>query len=207
MRRIVVRRALVFTLLGAVAASAVAVGSALVSSGPSSAMVGSVAGGTPPHDAGHEGEPTGADGILPTGGASADDTYPGVANVDVALLAALREATGDAAAEGVSISITSGWRSAHYQESLRRDAVGRYGSAEEAARWVATPDTSLHVAGEAVDIGSYDAMDWLGERGSDYGLCRVYDNEPWHFELRPDAAAQGCPRTYRDATQDPRLQG
>ena len=26
-----------------------------------------------------------------------------------------------------------------------------------------------------------------------YGLCQIYGNEPWHFELRPEAVEQGCP--------------
>ena len=47
---------------------------------------------------------------------------------------------------------------------------------------------------------------WLSEHGAAYGLCRIYANEPWHYELRPDAIAQGCPPTYSDPTQDPRMQ-
>jgi hypothetical protein len=71
---------------------------------------------------------------------------------------------------------------------------------------VATPDTSPHVAGEAVDIGPVDASSWLARHGSAYGLCRIYANEPWHFELRPAAVDHGCPATYVDAAHDPRLQ-
>ena len=47
---------------------------------------------------------------------------------------------------------------------------------------------------------------WLSERGAEYGLCQIYGNEPWHYELRPEAGAQGCPPTYADPTQDPRMQ-
>ena len=39
-----------------------------------------------------------------------------------------------------------------------------------------------------------------------YGLCQIYGNEPWHFELRPDAVDHGCPPTYADPTHDPRMQ-
>jgi hypothetical protein len=42
---------------------------------------------------------------------------------------------------------------------------------------------SHHVTGHAVDIGPVDAASWLVQHGSDYGLCQVYANELWHFEL------------------------
>ena len=74
------------------------------------------------------------------------------------------------------------------------------------ARWVATPKSSAHVSGEAVDIGPSDATDWLSEHGAAYGLCRVYRNEPWHYELRPAAIDHGCPSMYADPTYDPRMQ-
>jgi hypothetical protein len=65
-----------------------------------------------------------------------------------------------------------------------------------AARWVATPDTSAHVSGDAVDIAPSDSAAWLSEHGAAYGLCQIYGNEPWHYELRPDAVDHGCrPRT------------
>ena len=82
----------------------------------------------------------------------------------------------------------------------------KYGSEREAARWVATPSTSAHVSGDAVDIGPVGATAWLAEHGAAYGLCRVYGNEPWHYELRPEAIAHGCPPMYADPTQDPRMQ-
>ena len=85
------------------------------------------------------------------------------------------------------------------------EAVARYGSEAEAARWVATGTTSAHVSGDAVDIGPVAARSWLAAHGAAYGLCRVYANEPWHFELRPAAIAQGCPAVYADPTHDQRL--
>lgn len=135
-----------------------------------------------------------------------DGDVAGVARLDPALLKALRKAATDAAGDGVVINVNSGWRSVGYQKQLLEDAVAQYGSEEEAARWVATPRTSPHVSGDAVDIGPYDAMDWLSQHGSDYGLCQIYGNEPWHYELRVDAADEGCPATYADPTEDPRLQ-
>jgi hypothetical protein len=71
---------------------------------------------------------------------------------------------------------------------------------------VATPATSAHVSGDAIDIGS-DAAGWLSRHGAAYGLCPTYANEPWHYELRPGAAASGCPAPYADPTEDPRMRG
>ncbi|WP_353950092.1 M15 family metallopeptidase [Knoellia sp. S7-12] len=122
------------------------------------------------------------------------------------LLDALRQAARDAKPDGVEFIVNSGWRSAEYQDQLLRDAIARYGSEKEAARWVATSKTSAHVSGDAVDIGPAAAAKWLSENGADYGLCQIYRNEPWHYERRPGAAELGCPKMYADPTQDPRMQ-
>jgi LAS superfamily LD-carboxypeptidase LdcB len=129
-----------------------------------------------------------------------------VAVLDPALRGAVREASADAASDGVALVVESGLRSPEHQERLFREAVAKYGSEAEAARWVATPNTSAHVSGDAVDIGPADAVAWLSEHGAEYGLCQIYGNEPWHYELRPEAAERGCPPTYADPTQDPRMQ-
>jgi LAS superfamily LD-carboxypeptidase LdcB len=145
-----------------------------------------------------------AGGSLPDGTTVFDDEVPGVANLDPALLGALRQAATDAAADGVEFVVDSGWRSPAYQAQLFREAVSKYGSAQEAARWVAAPDTSAHVSGDAVDIGPSAAAAWLSAHGAEYELCQVYGNEPWHYELRPEAVDRGCPPMYADATHDPR---
>ena len=145
-----------------------------------------------------------ADGALPDGTLVFDEA-PGVANLDSALLAALRRAAVDAARAGVRLVVDSGWRSAAYQQHLFDEAVSQHGSEEEAARWVATPGTSAHVSGDAVDIGPAAAAAWLSEHGAEYGLCRIYANEPWHFELRPRGVDRGCPPRYADPTHDPRM--
>ncbi len=129
-----------------------------------------------------------------------------VRRLDPDLRDAVRAATDEAAADGVVLHVNSGWRSAGHQARLFREAVLQYGSEAEASRWVATPETSVHVSGDAVDIGPTPAAAWLADHGSAYGLCRVYANEPWHFELVPDASDDGCPPTYADPTQDPRMQ-
>jgi D-alanyl-D-alanine carboxypeptidase len=147
-----------------------------------------------------------ADGVVPDGTTVFDDDVPAVANLDADLLAALRSAASAAADDGVGFTVNSGWRSPAYQDQLLREAVAEHGSAEEAARWVATADTSAHVSGDGVDVGPVRAMDWLTQHGDGYGLCRVYGNEPWHYELRPQAIDSGCPPMYRDPTEDPRMQ-
>lgn len=133
------------------------------------------------------------------------DKFSAVTKLDPALLAALRRAATDATADRVGLYVTSGWRSASYQQQLLDEAVSEYGSEAEAARWVATPQKSAHVSGDAVDIGPATAEKWLSKHGAQYGLCQIYRNEPWHYELRPDAVAHGCPSMYADPTEDPRM--
>jgi zinc D-Ala-D-Ala carboxypeptidase len=177
---------------------------------PSSSTASLSAPGGPPMDAprGEHREALGeADGAVPDGTTVFDDGIPGVARLDPALLRALRSAATDAGNDGVGFVVDSGWRSPAYQEQLLREAISKYGSEAEASRWVATPDTSAHVSGDAVDLGPSDAATWLSEHGAAYGLCRLYGNEPWHYELRPEAASHGCPPTYADPTHDPRMQG
>jgi hypothetical protein len=147
-----------------------------------------------------------AGGSVPDGTTVFDDQVPGVANLDPALLDAVRRAATDARMRGITFHVNSGWRSPAYQEHLLRDAVTKYGSEAEAARWVATPETSPHVAGRAIDLGRSDATGWLSRHGARYGLCQIYDNEPWHYELRPEAITGGCPPRYADPTHDPRMQ-
>jgi D-alanyl-D-alanine carboxypeptidase len=147
-----------------------------------------------------------ADGAVPDGTTVFDDEIPGVANLDPALLSALRQAATDAADDGVEFFVDSGWRSPEYQEQLLHEAVSKYGSEKEAARWAATPNTSAHVSGDAVDIGRFNATAWLSDHGAKYGLCQIYNNEPWHYELRAEAINRGCPPMYADPTHDPRMQ-
>jgi LAS superfamily LD-carboxypeptidase LdcB len=147
-----------------------------------------------------------ADGAVPNGTTVFDDEIPGVAKLDSDLLGALRRAAAGAAGDGVQFYVDSGWRAPEYQERLLREAISKYGSVEAARRWVATPETSAHVSGDAVDIGPSGAAAWLSEHGAAYGLCQIYGNEPWHYELRPEAIDHGCPAMYADPTRDPRMQ-
>ncbi|MEV6106317.1 M15 family metallopeptidase [Streptomyces sp. NPDC051940] len=176
---------------------------------PSSAAPSPSSAGPSPSKAARREQPGGlgeAGGALPDGVTVFDDGYPAVARLDADLLRALRAAATDATADGVRFYVNSGWRSPEYQDQLLREAVDKYGSEAEAARWVATPETSPHVAGDAVDVGRSNATTWLAEHGAAYGLCQIYRNEPWHYELRADAADRGCPSMYTDPTKDPRMQ-
>jgi zinc D-Ala-D-Ala carboxypeptidase len=154
----------------------------------------------------HRGALGEAGGAVPDDTTVFDDGVPGVAKLDPPLLAALRNAATDAADDGVEFYVDSGWRSREYQEQLLREAIAKYGSEAEATRWVATPNTSAHVSGDAVDIGPSGAATWLSKYGAEYGLCQIYGNEPWHYELRPQAIEHGCPPMYADPTHDPRMQ-
>jgi hypothetical protein len=146
-----------------------------------------------------------ADGVVPPG-TTVSDPVPAVTGLDPRLRKALRRAAAAAARDGVVIYVESGWRSRTYQKQLFLQAVVKYGSRTKAERWVARPGTSVHERGDAVDVGRSAAIRWLSEHGARYGLCQVYRNERWHYELRPRAVEHGCPRMYADPTQDPRLQ-
>lgn len=121
-----------------------------------------------------------------------DVQNPAVGNLDPALLSAVQQATDSAAAAGIIMTITSGWRSPEFQQQLLDDAVMTYGSLAAARQYVQTPERSRHVMGQAVDIGGPVADQWLQANGARFGLCRIYANEPWHFELAADAAGN-CP--------------
>jgi hypothetical protein len=201
------RRTRVAGLLVVIVAIAAVLGSQSRVSLPSTSSLPSAA--ASPIDRGrreHLGPLGEADGAVPDGTTVFDNEVPGVANLDRDLLGALRQAATAAAGDGVEFYVDSGWRSPAYQERLLREAISKYGSEAEATRWVATPNTSAHVKGNAVDIGPSGAAAWLSEHGAAYGLCQIYGNEPWHYELRPEAGDHGCPAMYADPTHDPRMQ-
>lgn len=128
-----------------------------------------------------------------------DVANPAVGYLDPALLRAVQQAADAAAADGITMTITSGWRSPEFQQQLLDDAVAAYGSVAAARQYVQTPQASRHVTGQAVDIGGYGADDWLIAHGARFGLCRIYANELWHFELAADAAGN-CPPLRPDAS-------
>lgn len=125
-------------------------------------------------------------GTAPTGVATAEGLTP-------ALARSIGLAVEAAAADGVDLQVTSGWRSAERQAQLHAEAIEKYGSAERARQWVLPPEESEHVAGRAVDVGPEAGMAWLGEHGVRFGLCQRYANEPWHFERLAGAKGSTCP--------------
>jgi D-alanyl-D-alanine carboxypeptidase len=138
------------------------------------------------------------DGYIPDGTSlTLDSDLPAIRRLDPKLLAALRAADRTAADRGATITIVDGWRSLPYQQYLFAQAVQKYGSEQEAERWVKRGADSAHVAGEAVDIGTADAMDFLNRFGSEWGLCQTYANEAWHFELAT-APGRECPAMLTD---------
>ncbi|MCG5434015.1 M15 family metallopeptidase [Mycobacterium sp. MYCO198283] len=136
----------------------------------------------------------GVGGLLPEGRTlTLDDVGdPIIGRLDPDLRAALADAARGAAADGVALRFTSGWRTRGFQLRLFDDGVRTYGSVEAARQYVATPEVSRHVTGEAVDVLSPDAAQWMVRNGSRYGLCQMYANEIWHYELTADAAGN-CP--------------
>jgi len=125
----------------------------------------------------------------------ADDVA--IARLDPALRRAVQRAARDARRDGVTVRITSGWRSRSYQRELLDEAIVTYGSEAVARRYVATPETSEHVTGDAVDVGPTDAAYWMIQHGARYGLCQTYANEVWHFERVVGA----CPTPRPDASR------
>ncbi|NEA35036.1 M15 family metallopeptidase [Streptomyces sp. SID13031] len=113
----------------------------------------------------------------------------------------LKKAMAAAKAAGVPIRINSGRRSKAKQARLLKEAIQKYGSYEEATRWVLPPEKSMHVQGKAVDIAPQAAMAWLGKNGWKYGICRRYDNEPWHFEALT-APGTKCPPIETNAVAE-----
>jgi LAS superfamily LD-carboxypeptidase LdcB len=106
----------------------------------------------------------------------------------------LKRATAAAAADGITVRITSARRSVAKQRKLLNEAIVKYGSRKAAMRWVLPPEYSAHVKGRAVDIGPQAAMSWMNKNGWRYGICRRYDNEPWHFEALTSPGRQCPPR-------------
>ena len=128
-----------------------------------------------------------------------DDALPAIANLGPDLRTAMQDAAREAQADGIDLYLTSGWRSAFFQRWLLDDAIAKYGSVEEASRYVSTPEKSKHVSGDAVDVGPTDGAYWMAGNGYRFGLCQIYANEIWHYELATTPGG-ACPALLRDAS-------
>lgn len=129
----------------------------------------------------------------------ASATPTGADGVDPELVARFAAAQRAAAQDGVTLRITSGRRSVQEQQQLVDEAVTKYGSVQDAHRFVLPPDASAHVQGLALDVGPTAGARWLGAHGLEFGLCRTYANETWHFEKLP-AGRTACPPMHPDSS-------
>ena len=124
---------------------------------------------------------------------------PGTEGLEPGLATAYTLASNEAAAAGVTMWITSGYRTPAEQQAMWEDGIATYGSPEAARRWVLPPEESNHVAGRAIDVGPMAGAAWLEENGFRWGLCRGFVNEWWHFELTTIPGLP-CPPMAPDAT-------
>jgi D-alanyl-D-alanine dipeptidase len=122
--------------------------------------------------------------------------------LDKQLMNRFKAAQAAAKKDGQALYIASGFRSLDRQKVLFAQAVKKYGSVIQASKWVAPPLVSHHPWGVALDVNYPDepvGAGWLEINGSKFGLCRVFENEWWHFE---PVIAPGwkCPALVPDAT-------
>ncbi len=97
-----------------------------------------------------------------------------------------------AADQGITLCLNDGKRSVAQQQAVFDDYVTQYGQAV-AEELVLPPKRSAHVVGLAVDVQPAAGYQWLQATGGSEGFCRIYDNEPWHFEFNPAYPDTGCP--------------
>jgi len=122
--------------------------------------------------------------------------------IDKQLMYRFKAAQAAAKKDGQALYIASGFRSLERQKVLFAQAVKKYGSKKVASKWVAPPLISHHPWGVAIDVNYPNepvGAGWLEVNGSKFGLCRVFENEWWHFE---PVIAPGwkCPALVPDAT-------
>ena len=122
-------------------------------------------------------------------------------DLDKQLMYRFKAAQAAAKKDGQIIYIASGFRTLSRQQTLFNQAVRKYGSKDEASKWVAPPLISHHPWGIAIDVNYPDepvGAGWLEIHGNKFGLCRVFENEWWHFE---PVIAPGwkCPPLVPDA--------
>ena len=122
--------------------------------------------------------------------------------MDKQLMNRFKAAQAAAKKDGQVLYIASGFRSLARQKTLFVQAVKKYGTAGEASKWVAPPLVSHHPWGIAIDVNYPDepvGAGWLEVNGYKFGLCRVFENEWWHFEPTI-APGWKCPALVPDAT-------
>jgi hypothetical protein len=124
--------------------------------------------------------------------------------LDSTLATRFAAAKAIAQSEGISLQLTSGFRSKELQARLFADEIKKRGSEEEASKWVLPPDISHHPQGTAIDVNyNFDrpSTKWLEINGYKFGLCRAYANEWWHFEALTSPGKK-CPPMKINASVD-----
>jgi len=106
----------------------------------------------------------------------------------------------EAERHGSELCLQDGKRSVGQQGREFADAVRRFGTEEQARKYVLPPEKSMHVEGVAVDVQPMAAAGWVEHNGRALGWCRRYENEYWHFEYDHDYADAGCPPLLPSAT-------
>lgn len=124
--------------------------------------------------------------------------------LDSRIIEPMREFVAAARAEGLSVYLSSGYRTYADQNYLYNRKIGQGYSPEDAAKIVAKPGTSEHQTGLACDItdvyrdpktieecGSTATYQWMSQHCQEYGfIVRFPDGkaditgimyEPWHF--------------------------
>ena len=98
---------------------------------------------------------------------------------------AWKQAVDAAATEGVTLRVTDSYRS--YDQQV--DLAARKGLYSEGG-WAATPGTSNHGWGMAVDADVSDpaTLTWIRTNGWRFGFVEAVPREPWHWEYRPTQA-------------------
>lgn len=129
----------------------------------------------------------------PTSACSANPAYNDEPTDGLAqnVVVAYGAAKAAAAAQGVALCLNDGKRSTAQQQQTYDDYVEQYGEAV-ANTYVLPPEKSAHVAGYAIDVQPASGYGWLEATAGEFGLCRIYDIEPWHFEFDRGYGA-GCP--------------
>lgn len=127
-------------------------------------------------------------------------------SVDKSIYPHLQEMFDAARAQGVYPVLVSGYRTAEVQQQLMDEKIATFinegfssdKAMKKAKEWVATPGTSEHQLGLAIDINADginssgdDVYEWLANNAHTYGfICRYPDNkakitginyEPWHY--------------------------
>lgn len=116
------------------------------------------------------------------GGATRPDSFTGMQPDFIGSLEAMIAAAPEEIRK--NLKITSGYRSNDRQSELWADAVKKYGSVEEARKWVAPPGKSQHNHGNAADLEflTPEAKAWVHANAGEFGLAFPLANEDWHIE-------------------------